>query len=315
MSLEVVTAGLQTLIEGSPRRGLRHLGVPAAGAADPLSLALANRLVGNALDAAGLEVSLAGAAFRALETVNVAVTGASCSVTLDGRQAAMHRQLTVAAGATLRLGPAESGARAYIAVGGAIRAPDVLGSPSTYVPARLGGFAGRALEDGDVVDIAGAPIDAGADETPEPFRLTFPAATTLRVVAGEEFSLLEPQARDALFNERFRVGGRNDRMGVALEGRRLHVRSDGSLDSEPVFPGTVQCPESGQLFVLGVDAQTTGGYPRIANIIRADRSRIGQLRTGGALRFLERDPETAARELEAVHAFWSEWVPGIDALI
>ena len=121
--------------------------------------------------------------------------------------------------------------------------------------------------------------------------------------------------QQALFGERFLVGGRNDRMGVQLDGIRLRSQSAGDLDSRPVFPGTVQCPESGQPFVLGVDAQTTGGYPRVAEVIRADRSQLGQLRSGAALHLLKRDAETAARELKALHAFWSDWLPGIDALL
>jgi allophanate hydrolase len=315
VSLLVETAGLLTLIEGAPRRGLRHLGVPASGAADPLSLALANRLVGNALDAAGLEVSLAGAAFRALDVVHVAVTGAGCAVSLDGRPAAMHRRLAVEPGVTLRIGPAETGARSYVAIAGAVAATHALGSPSTYLPARLGGYSGRALQAGDIVSVAGDPVGAGGVETPEPFRLRFRGTATLRIITSSEFSLLVGDAADALFRRRFRVGGRNDRMGVALDGPALLTHSAGRLDSEPVFPGTLQCPESGQPFLLGVDAQTTGGYPRVADVIRADRFQIGQLRTGGTLRFLQRDPITAAKELEAVHAFWSEWMPGIEAVI
>ena len=129
------------------------------------------------------------------------------------------------------------------------------------------------------------------------------------------FEMLDEAGRALLFTERFHVGGRNNRMGVALDGVRLPPRSAGNLDSRPVFPGTVQCPESGQPFVLGVDAQTTGGYPRIAEVIRADRSLIGQLRTGAAFHLLRRDTATAASELKSLLAFWSDWLPGIDALL
>lgn len=315
MSLLVEAPGLQTLIQGAPRRGMRHQGVPASGAADPLSLALANRLVGNPLAAAALEVTLSGVRLVSRAPCRIAVTGAPCSIAVNGQARPMHHQLDLAPGARLELGSAERGARSYLAVAGAFAAHEVLGSPSTYLPARLGGHHGRALETGDMLVIAGDPAEEGAAATPPGFRWTPPATWTLRALPGAEFGLLDAASQAALFAERFQVSGRNDRMGVALEGVPLTSRSAGDLDSRPVFPGTVQCPESGQPFVLGVDAQTTGGYPRVAEVIRADRSLVGQLRTGAVFHFLRRDADTAASELKSLHAFWSDWLPGIDALL
>lgn len=315
MSLVVETPGLQTLVQGAPRRGMRHMGVPLSGAADPLSLALANRLVGNPLAAAALEVTLSGMSLVSTAPCRIAITGAPRAIVLDGAGMSMHQRLDVSPNTRIELAPAESGARSYLAVAGAFAAAEVLGSPSTYLPARIGGYNGRALEAGDVLGFAGEPASAGAAETPPEFRWTPPATWTLRALPGAEFGLLDAASRVALFSKRFRVGGRNDRMGVALAGISLESRSAGDLDSRPVFPGTVQCPESGQPFVLGVDAQTTGGYPRVAEIIRADRPQVGQLRTGATVHFLHRDARTAASELESLHAFWSDWLPGVDALL
>ena len=315
MSFVVEKPGLQTLIQGAARRGMRHLGVPLSGAADPLSLALANRLVGNALAAAALEVTLSGMTLVCTAPGRIAVSGATRTIVVDGKAKPMQHRLDLAADSRIELGPAESGARSYIAVAGAFAAREVLGSPSTYLPARMGGYDGRALEAGDMLGIAGEPEGEGAAATPPEFCWTPPAAWTLRALPGAEIELLDAASQAALFRERFHVGGRNDRMGVALEGVGLRSRSSGDLDSRPVFPGTVQCPESGQLFVLGADAQTTGGYPRVLEIIRADRSLIGQLRTGSVFHFLCRDAETAASEFKSLHAFWSDWLPGVDALL
>jgi biotin-dependent carboxylase-like uncharacterized protein len=315
MSLVVETPGLKTLVQGAPRRGLRHLGVPLSGAADPLSLALANRLVGNALAAAALEVTLAGMSLECTAPCRFAVTGAPRSIAVDGEARPMHHRLELSADSRIEFGPAEGGARSYLAIAGAFEAEEVLGSPSTYLPARMGGYDGRVLEAGDILRVAGEPEGEGAAATPPEYRWTPPTAWTLRALPGAEFELLDVASQAALFSERFRVGGRNDRMGVLLEGLTLSSRSAGALDSRPVFPGTVQCPESGQLFVLGADAQTTGGYPRVAEIIRADRSLIGQLRTGAVFHFLRRDAETAASELKSLHAFWSDWLPGVEAML
>lgn len=315
MTITVEKPGLQTLVQGRPRRGFRHLGVPWSGAADPLSLALANRLVGNELDAPGLEVTLSGVELRFDATVRVAVCGARCRVNIDHRLVRMHRRMTVKEGSVLKLGAAEKGVRTYVAVAGGIAGDEVMGSPSTYFPAGLGGYQGRALRSGDTLNVTDRQIGEGDWETPEEFRLGFTDAWTLRATRGAECDRLIWKSDEALFGGRFRISARNDRMGTELSGPVLRVASSGELDSRPVFPGTVQCPESGVPFVLGSDAQTTGGYPRVAEVIRADRYLVGQLRTGNSLRLLERDVETAARELAGLHRFWKEWLPGIEEII
>ena len=315
MTLVVERPGLQTLVQAGPRDGYRNRGVPGAGAADVLSLALANRLVGNALDAAALEVTLSGVGLRANAPCRVAVTGASCAVRVDGSAAGMHRCLDLAAGQHLEVGTAESGARSYLAIAGAFRADSVLGSASTYLPAGLGGHRGRSLAAGDVLELAGDPQADGIGETPGRFRLSYTDSWTLRALPGAEMHLLYEEQAQRLFHEPFSVSSRNDRMGVQLDTQAFRLDSTGVLDSRPVFPGTVQCPESGIPFLLGVDAQTTGGYPRIAEVTRLDRHLTGQLRTGNRVRFLKRSADEAVRELHAAHEFWSEWLPGIDALL
>ncbi len=315
MTITVQKPGLQTLVQGRPRRGFRHLGVPWSGAADALSLALANRLVGNELGAPGLEVTLSGIELRFDTTTRVAVCGARCRVHVDNKLKRMHRRMTVKEGAVLKLGAAEKGVRSYIAVAGGIAGDEVMGSASTYYPAGLGGFHGRALRHGDALHVADRQIGEGDWETPEEFRLGFTGAWTLRATRGAECERLLGRSDEALFGGRFRISSRNDRMGTELSGPVLRVASSGGLDSRPVFPGTVQCPESGVPFLLGSDAQTTGGYPRVAEVIRADRYLVGQLRTGNSLRFLERDTETAARELAGLHRFWREWLPGIEGIV
>jgi len=314
-SLAVVEAGLQTTVQAGPRSGLRHQGVPSAGAADPLSLALANRLVGNDLAAPVLEVTLSGARIRAESACRVAVTGAACAVTIDGLPGAAHEQLLLKRGAELRLGAAETGVHSYLAVAGGVVVEEVLGSAATYLPAGLGGYRGRALEAGDRLVIGQGQARRGVSQTPERYRPDFRNSWSLRVCPGAEFASLTEQSRERLISGRYTVGRRSDRMGVALDGVVLTTDSTGILDSRPVFPGTLQCPESGQPLLLGVDAQTTGGYPRVAEVIRADRQWIGQLRSGDRLRFLLRDVETARLEYAATLDFWRAWLPGIEALI
>lgn len=315
MTLHVLKPGLQTTVQAGPRTGQRHLGVPASGAADPLSLALANRLVGNAAFAPALETTLTGVRLRLQGNAFAAVTGARAKVWLNGERVKRHRTLALAAGDELDVGPAKAGARSYVAFAGGIVADEVLGSASTYLPAGFGGFRGRALRAGDMLAIGSYEHPPDMLRTPKDFR---PHATTswaLRACYGAEVDLLNKESRFDLFDTNFSVGNRADRMGLQLEGAKFEVGSGGRLASAPVFPGTIQCPEDGIPFLLSIDAQTIGGYPRVAQVARADRHLIGQLRPGDHVRLLWRDADSAREELLAKHDYWREWLPDIGAVI
>ncbi|MCH7537827.1 MAG: hypothetical protein IID57_08240, partial [Proteobacteria bacterium] len=155
MTIQVLNPGLQTTIQATPRIGMRHLGVPASGAADPLSMALANRLVGNDLLAPALEVLLAGMSFRAEVMMQIAITGATASC-VNGETAQLYATLQLAPEDEVHIGPAEKGARSYVAFAGGLLADDTLGSRSTYLPAGFAGFEGRALQKGDQLNLAEA---------------------------------------------------------------------------------------------------------------------------------------------------------------
>lgn len=315
MSLLIKRAGLQTTIQAGPRRGRRHLGVPACGAADPLSLALANRLVGNAPDTAALEITLTGMDLKFEADCQFALTGAPCRIRLGRRSVQQHETVMAPAGATLRIGGALSGARTYFAVAGGLRAASVLGSVSTYVPAGLGGHQGRALADGDRIELLAPGKRSDTLSTPDNFRPPFTGAWALRTCYGAETGLLDSHARAALFDTNFTVGSRADRMGLQLEGRSLKVDSHGRLPSAAVFPGSVQCPENGTPFLLSVDAQTTGGYARVAQVARVDRHIIGQCRMGDHVRLIRRRPEAAIADLKEKLDYWSAWIPDIATAI
>jgi biotin-dependent carboxylase-like uncharacterized protein len=315
MTFTVLKPGLQTTVQAGPRTGLRHLGVPAAGAADPLSLALANRLVGNALLAPGLETTLNGVSLGFQRDGFVAITGARAKAWLNGERVKLHRTLAVTAGDELEIGPARLGARNYLAIAGGIDVEEVLGSASTYLPAGFGGLHGRALRGGDVVATVPAAGTPNTLKTPKEFRPLASNSWALRACYGAEVDLLSKESRFDLFDTNFSVGFRADRMGLQLEGARFGVTSGGRLASAPVFPGTIQCPEDGIPFLLSIDAQTIGGYPRVAQVARADRHLIGQLRPGDHLRLLWRDADSARDELLAKHDYWGNWLPGIRAVI
>ena len=314
--IAVSRAGLQTTVQGRPRTGQRHLGVPASGAADPLALALANRLVGNDdLLAPGLETTLDGVALHFGQPTFVAVTGAVAAVTINGVRGPCHATIAVAAGDQLAVGRAEAGARSYVAFAGGLQIEAVLGSPSTYLPAALGGHEGRALARGDMLVVAAGTAAPPQRSTPDEFRPPLSGSRALRACAGAEIDALPATQRATLFDSNFTVGSRADRMGLRLEGPPFTVDSGGRLPSAAVFPGTLQCPEDGRPILLGVDAQTTGGYPRVAQVARCDRHLVGQLRPGDRLRFLRRDPPAATADLKAKRAYWQRWLADIDDIL
>ena len=315
MTIRVIKPGLQTTVQAAPRTGFRHLGVPSSGAADPLSLALANRLVGNALLAPGLEVSLTGPQLRFETPARFAMAGAVAGIFLNDRPVDYHCSVAANTGDILRVGNLESGSRAYIAFAGGICGQQLFGSASTYLPARFGGFEGRALRSEDVLELGDASAAGEQHTTPAKFRPPIGRRWTLRACRWTGAGSLPQSQQDRLFAERWTVGRRADRMGLELEGPALDPETDGRLPSAPVFPGTVQCPEHGTPFLLSVDAQTTGGYARVAQVARVDRHLLGQLRPGDQVSFLPRTPDEAIAELRAKHEAWREWLPGIEDVI
>ena len=221
MSIAVLKPGLQTTLQSRPRIGLRHYGVPASGAADPLSLALANRLVANSWDAAALEVALLGPALRLNTDCAIAVTGASFDVTLNDAAIPLHETVFAEEGDVLSVGGSAKGARCYIAFSGGLEATKVLGSSSTYLAGGLGGLQGRALQQGDELRLSPARVPGLC--TPAEFRIPMSTSWALRACESFETSRLTGESRERLFESNWTVGRRADRMGLKLDGARLDV--------------------------------------------------------------------------------------------
>jgi biotin-dependent carboxylase-like uncharacterized protein len=292
---------------------MRHLGVPSGGAADPLSLALANRLVGNDWDAPAIEATLVGPILRFETTTPFALAGGSVAPLLDRVAVRDHETLVANEGDELVVGPIERGVRVYLAVPGGFAADDVLGSRSTNLQAGFGGFEGRALQPGDSLPVAGHEVPALV--TPPEFRPAMSGGWALRTCAAAETSLLDEDSFAALFATNWTVDQRADRMGLRLEGPRLSTSSDGRMPSAGVLPGTIQCPEDGAPYILSVDAGTVGGYPRVAQVARADRHALGQLRPGDHVRLLYREHDDAVAEFRAMLDYWREWLPEIAEIL
>ena len=307
--IEVVKAGIQTTIQSSPRTGLRHFGIPWAGAADGLSMALANRLCGNPWDAPVLEVTFGGVTFTFVEDCTFAVAGAMAPLLLDGRPVEAHRTHSAHRGQSLEIGVSKVGLRIYLAVAGGLAGQDLFGSVSTFIPASFGGYEGRPLQDGDQLELlTPGPTGAGL-QTPSELIPHYHDTHVLRVCPSAEFSALTHESRKQLFERPFFAARQLDRMGIRLEGNPLQLRhGDEQVPSAAVHPGVIQCPAGGTPILLGADAQTTGGYPRILSVIGADLHRLGQIRPGDRVQLFYCSAGDAAVQARGVLAYYDNWI-------
>jgi len=313
VTILVQKPGLQTTIQSWPRTGSRHLGVPASGPADPLSMALANRLVGNPAFTPALETTLTGVTLTFRRETFISITGATAQCTLNGKPVNQHTTIAVMPSDDLAVGSAEKGVRSYVAFAGGLKAVELLGSVSTYMTAGFGGHEGRALQEGDELELSDRLVTTSVLETPAEYRLPMLDSWSLR--AGRSCETVSIDDPEGLFEAKLTVASRSDRMGIKLEGKTFRTDVGGQMPSVPVFPGIIQCPQDGKLFLLSVDAGTTGGYPRVAKIARMDLHLLGQLRPGNTLTLIKRSDEDAARELQEKHHYWREWLPDIADVI
>jgi biotin-dependent carboxylase-like uncharacterized protein len=273
-TLDIRFAGPLTTIQDLGRPGLAHLGVPRSGALDAPAIALANRLVGNPIDAAGLEVTMSGCSFRVTTPTSIAVTGAPAPVTVEGRNHGYGEPVALRAGALVTIGPPITGVRTYVAVAGGIDVAPVLGSRSTDT---LSGLGPPRVRDGDVLPIG--------DALAEPVTVDFvPPPTTgpvrLRIRYGPRDDWFTRAARE-LLETPYTMSVDSNRVGARLAGPALERMDAGrQLPSEGIVAGAVQVTADGRPLVFLADHPTTGGYPVIAVVDAADLPRLAQARPG-----------------------------------
>ena len=282
----VIKPGMLTTIQDTGRWGYQAHGVPVAGPMDPVSHRVANALVGNARDAALLEITLVGPELEFEDERLVAVAGADFDLSLDGRPAPLNAPFTVAAGSRLRFGARGLGARAYLAVSGGIAVTPTLGSRSTHVVSAMGSLGGRALLAGDRLPLGDPSLRQGAALAPQEAMAALPdGGATIRVLAGPQADRFTADALETLQSAPYTVAGNSDRMGFRLEGLALAFARGADIISDATPLGVLQVPASGQPILLMADRQTTGGYPKIATVIAADIAIAGQLAPSDAIMF------------------------------
>jgi antagonist of KipI len=300
MSVRVLRPGLLTTLQDNGRHGLQHVGLCPGGAMDPVALALANALVGNDAGEAALEITVIGPELSFEEDTLVAVCGAEFKGGFPH-----NRPVLAAAGSRFNVGRAVRGARAYLAVAGGFGVEPVLGSRSTYLPGRFGGFEGRALKHGDALALR-EPAAAGRFAKLKkihnasvkwsvlPFTLPDREPILVHVLEGQHFGSFDSNAQRSFFDTVWKIAPESNRMGFRLAGPALVRSEPNEILSGPTALGTVQVPANGAPIALMADHQTTGGYPRIAEIVSADVPRLAQLAPGGTVHFARCDLGMAA---------------------
>ncbi len=296
MTIRVAKPGFFTTVQDLGRYGYAHLGVSPGGAADPLSFRIANLLTGNEENAPALEMTLFGATLEFDERAIVAITGASCDCRIGSDPAPANAAFEVAAGAILQCGGMTTGARSYLAIQGGIDVRLIMGSASTFVAARFGGFQGRGLQSGDILNVK--KRDGLSARSARMSMLDdLYGHGPLRVTRGPQQDWFGREAVDALYSGPYIVGEQSDRSGLRLKGEAIHIHEQIELLTDGIPLGAIQVPRDGQPIILFVDQQTTGGYPKIANVISADVHRVGQLRPRDEVRFEEVSIANAIRLL------------------
>ncbi len=320
--IHIIRSGLCSTVQDEGRADFRHIGVPLGGAMDSSAHELANRLVGNPVDVATIEMTLTGDEIEFLHDTLIAITGADMEPVLHdssdrSQPVAQHCPILIPAGSRIRFQAARRGCRGYLAMAGGIDVPLVMGSRSTALRAGFGGHCGRMLAAGDDLAI-GVPsqtsvrkfewLSAQWSDTRRPVQprwfvrpidLPNPDTATLRIVAGTHTAWLSSCGLERLLGSPFRVSSQSDRMGYRLTDQRLELEQREELLSEGVIPGTIQLPPDGNPILLMADCAPTGGYPRIGHVIAADLGIAAQLRPGQLVRFdlvLLNQAQTAFRQ-------------------
>lgn len=285
MGIKIIQAGPLTTVQDKGRFGYQRSGIGQAGAMDQEAYAAANRLAANLPGAAVLEMTMLGATLQFTAKHVCALTGADMQAKLDGVPQERYKSFTVEAGQTLALGFAQKGLRGYFAVQGGIEVPRVLGSRSTDVKSHLGGLEGRALKNGDELEVGehdGLPPIYTSLPVPE-----YPEEVAIRAILGPQDDFFTAKGIATFFNTSYAVTPQSDRMGIRLEGAAIENKAGVDIVSDGITFGSVQIPANGMPIVLMADHQTAGGYAKIATVVSADLPKLAQVKPGQRVRFIQ----------------------------
>lgn len=287
-SIKIVNPGMLTTIQDKGRYGYQQFGVPVAGVMDSFSHRVANILVENEENESVLEATMMGPSIEFQDTEVISITGGNLSPVINGNPVRMWKSILVNQGDTLSFKGMKEGCRSYIAFGGGIEVPLIMGSKSTYMKAKMGGYCGRKLNTGDIIEIGSPknPKETLKGRTiPKEYIPVFEKELEVRVIFGPQDEMFTPSGIETFLSTPYTVTNECDRMGFRLEGEEIAHIDGGDIISDGIAFGAIQVPGHGKPIIMMADRQTTGGYTKIGNVIWADLWKVGQSKPGDRLRF------------------------------
>lgn len=302
MSISVLNPGLQSTIQDLGRHGYQKYGVIVSGAMDAYAMRLANIAVGNNENEGVLEITMIGPSLELEKGTLISITGGNISPTINGKKIPMGRPVYLKEDCVLNFGACIAGCRSYLAVAGGFEVPKVMESKSTYLRAQFGGFNGRPLKKGDILNIGDKSVAAikiieKLQEITQTGEFVAPSwyigdstvensnSTIIRVFKDRQFDNISDESINKFFNSEFNVDNKSDRMGYRLCGEKIELKERLEMISEEVSVGTIQIPPDGNPIILLADRQTTGGYPKLAHVASVDIQKIVQLKPNSKIKF------------------------------
>jgi len=309
--IKVNKPGFLTTVQDLGRMGYQQFGMPVAGAMDQFSAQIANQLVGNEWSEATLEITMMGPELEFIGEALIALTGADLTPTINGKPAPMWQSFTVKTGDILSFKGMKKGSRSYVAVAGGLEIPEIMGSKSTYLKGKLGGYEGRALKAGDSLKVKTIDSQIKAFKgyyLPEKLRPTYGNSYKIRVVLGPQDDYFTEEGIKTFFNSPYKITHEADRMGFRLDGPKIEHEKGADIISDGIAFGAVQVPGHGSPIIMMADRQTTGGYAKIATVITPDIPLLSQAKTGDTIQFVKVNIEEAHELLRDYYKLLAEGV-------
>lgn len=295
-NIKVLKAGLCTTVQDIGRIGYQQYGIPVSGVMDEFSFLVANYLVESDKNNAVLEIPYIGPSLEFDFDISIAITGADLSPKLNEKEIKNWETIDVKKGDVLSFGSIKKGARAYIAFAGEINVPTVNGSKSTLLKSKLGGYNGRQLKIGDELEILNPRVLSKKNKLPYKYRPLYKNVEEIRIVLGPQDSYFTEKGIKTLLSSNYEITKNADRMGMRLEGEAIEHKDKADIISDAAVFGSIQVPGNGQPIILLADRQTTGGYTKIATVIKADLPKLAQLSPSNKIKFKKLDIEKAENE-------------------
>lgn len=295
MAVKIVMPGALTTVQDGGRHGFQEYGITTSGVMDRQAYRKANYLAGNPGGEAVLETVLFGGAMEFTKDTVIAVTGADMEPKRGKERLPMNRPILMREGDILNLGTAKNGCRTYIAFGGGIDVPLVMGSRSTNLKCRVGGIEGRPLKAGDIFETGQAA--AGYEEIKDRAvkAAIYSDEITVRVIGGPQEEYFTENGRKTFYGNVYTISDQSDRMGYRMKGPAVESSNGTDIISDGIPLGAVQIPADGEPIVLLADRQTTGGYAKIAVVCSFDIPLLVQGKPGDRVRFQKISAEEAQK--------------------